>query len=264
MENRDIVWFDLETTGVNTAKDRIIEICLIKTDSEGNEKDKFYSLINPGPDIQMRDEAEEKHGISLDSLQSKKLFKEIAKDVYYFIKDCDLGGYNALFFDIPMLVEEFMRAGILFNHREVNVIDPFLIYSTYEKRDLSTAYTKYTGKTLEGAHAAEVDIRATMEIFKAQQELYDMPKTAKEIDDRVNKSRKDLVDLNGKFKFSEINSKREIVFNFGKWKGTSFKEVFEKDSRYFEWMINKGEFSKETKIIAEKLYEKMRTEKIPS
>jgi len=264
MENRDIVWFDLETTGVNTSKDRIIEICMVKTDSEGKEKDMYYSLVNPGKDVEMSKEAEEKHGISMESLQDKDSFMYIAREVYDFIEGCDLGGYNALFFDIPMLVEEFMRAGIVFNHRSVNVIDPFLIYSKYERRDLSTAYTKYTGKTLEGAHAAQVDIRATMEIFEAQKKLYDMPQTSKEINDEVNESRKDLVDLSGKFKFAEINGKREIVFNFGKWKGISFKEVFEKDSRYFEWMINKGEFSKETKIIAKKLFEKMRTEKLPS
>lgn len=264
MEDKDIVWFDLETTGVNTSKDRVIEICLVKTDLKGNEKDMFYSLVNPGADVQMSKEAEEKHGISLESLKDKDPFEFIAKDVYDFIKDCDLGGYNILRFDIPILVEEFMRAGIVFNHRKVNVIDPFLIYTKYEKRDLSTAYTKYTGKSLEGAHAAEADIRATMEIFKAQKELYDMPHHPKEINDQVNESRKDLVDLSGKFKFSDINGKREIVFNFGKWKGISFKEVFEKDSRYFEWMINKGEFSKETKIIAKKLLEKMRGEILPS
>ena len=97
---------------------------------------------------------------------------------------------------------------------------------------LSTAYKKYTGKDLEGAHRADVDIRATMEIFQKQKELYDMPTTAKEIDDVVNESRKDQVDLSGKYKFAEINGKREIVFNFGKNKGKPFKEVYETDARY--------------------------------
>jgi DNA polymerase-3 subunit epsilon len=260
MAQKDIVWFDLETTGVNTATDRIIEICMIKTDAEGNEIGRYYTLVNPGPNIEWRQEAIEKHGITPDLLEDQDSFEYIAREVYDFIDGCDLGGYNALFFDIPMLTEEFMRAGIVFNHRNVNVIDPFLIYSKYEKRDLSTAYTKYTGKTLEGAHRAENDIRATMEIFQAQKELYDMPQTAKEIDSEVNESRKDMVDLSGKFKFADINGKREIVFNFGKWKGTTFKEVYEKDSRYIGWIIDKGEFARETKIIARKLMERMRAQ----
>jgi DNA polymerase-3 subunit epsilon len=260
MEQRNIVWFDLETTGVNTAVDRIIEICMIKTDIKGNEIDTYYALVNPGSNIECRQEAIEKHGITPDLLKDQDPFEYIAREVYDFIDGCDLGGYNALFFDIPMLTEELMRAGIVFNHRNVNVIDPFLIYSKYERRDLSTAYTKYTGKTLEGAHRAEHDIRATMEIFQAQKKLYDMPQTAEEIDSEVNESRKDMVDLSGKFKFADINGKREIVFNFGKWKGITFKEVHEKDPRYISWIIDKGEFSKETKIIARKLMNRIECE----
>ena len=257
---KSIVWFDLETTGVNTATDRIIEICMIKTDLDGNETDRFYSLVNPGPNVEWRQEAIDKHGITPDTLEDQNRFEYIAKEVVDFIGDSDLGGYNALYFDIPMLTEELMRAGIVFNHRSRAVIDPFLIYSKYERRDLSTAYTKYTGKTLEGAHRAENDIRATMEIFQAQRKLYDMPQTVEEIDKVVNESRQTQVDLSGKFKFAEINGKREIIFNFGKWNGKPFREVYETDSRYIEWMIDKGEFSKETKIIARKLLEKMRAE----
>lgn len=259
-KGKSIVWFDLETTGVNTATDRIIEICMIKTDLDGNETDRFYSLVNPGSNVEWRQEAIDKHGITPDTLEDQDKFEYIAKEVVDFIGDSDLGGYNALYFDIPMLTEELMRAGIVFNHRSRAVIDPFLIYSKYERRDLSTAYTKYTGKTLEDAHRAENDIRATMEIFQAQRKLYDMPQSAEEIDNEVNESRKTQVDLSGKFKFAEVNDKKEIVFNFGKWKGKPFREVYEADSRYIEWMIDKGEFSKETKIIARKLMEKMRAE----
>jgi DNA polymerase-3 subunit epsilon len=193
-------------------------------------------------------------------LEDQDRFEFIAKEVMDFIGDSDLGGYNALYFDIPMLTEEFMRAGLVFNPRGKAVIDPFIIYSKYERRDLSTAYTKYTGKTLEGAHRAETDIRATMEIFQAQRKLYDMPGSAVEIDQVVNESRQTQVDLSGKFKFAEINGKKEVVFNFGKWMGKPFKEVYEADSRYIEWMIDKGEFAKETKIIARKLVEKMKAE----
>jgi DNA polymerase-3 subunit epsilon len=258
--DKSIVWFDLETTGVNTATDRIIEICMIKTDFEGNEISSFYTLVNPGPGIEWRQEAIDKHGITPDMLEDQDRFEYIAKEVMDFIGDSDLGGYNALYFDIPMLTEEFMRAGLVFNPRGKAVIDPFLIYSKYERRDLSTAYTKYTGKTLDGAHRAEADIRATMEIFQAQRKLYDMPGSAAEIDQAVNESRQTQVDLSGKFKFAEINGKKEIIFNFGKWAGKPFKEVYEADSRYIEWMIDKGEFAKETKIIARKLIEKLKAE----
>lgn len=259
--SNSIVWFDLETTGINTATDRIIEICMIKTDFDGNEISSFHSLVNPGPGVEWRQEAIDKHGITPDVLKGHKGFEFIAKDVVDFIGDSHLGGYNALYFDIPMLTEELMRAGIVFNYRNRAVLDPFLIYSKYERRDLSTAYTKYTGKTLEGAHRAEADIRAAMEIFQAQRRLYTMPQTPEEIDKEVNESRQTQVDLSGKFKFAEFNGKREVIFNFGKWAGKPFREVYEMDARYIEWLIDKGEFAKETKIIAKKLLEKMKAEK---
>ena len=259
---KDIVWFDLETTGVNTSSDRIIEICMIKTDAQGNEIGVYHKLVHPGSEIEMRQEAVDKHGITYEMLEGKDTFDMIAKEVFDFIGDSNLGGYNALYFDVPMLVEEFMRCGIAFSHRQRAVIDPFLIYSKYERRDLSSAYKKYTGKGLEGAHRADVDIRATMEVFNKQKELYDMPTTAEEIDEVVNESRKSQVDLSGKYKIAEIDGKKEIVFNFGKNKGRTFKEVYETDSRYIEWMIDKGEFSKEVKIISRKLLEKMRAENI--
>jgi DNA polymerase-3 subunit epsilon len=153
-----------------------------------------------------------------------------------------------------------MRCGIVFNHRGRAVMDPFLIYSNYEKRDLTNTYKKFTGKDLEGAHRAEADVRATMEIFQKQREVYDMPQTAEEIDKVVNTRRADQVDLGGKLKFDEINGKRTIVFNFGKNKGKPFKEVFEMDSRYIDWIIDKGEFSTELKVICRKLVTKFKAE----
>jgi DNA polymerase-3 subunit epsilon len=250
---KSIVWFDLETTGVNTTTDRIIEICMIKTDFDGNEIDSFYSLINPGLDTEWSLDAIEKHGITYNDVKDQPYFKDIASNIITFIHESSLGGYNALRFDIPMLAEECMRAGLVFNHRKFSVLDPFAIYSKYESRDLSTAYTKYTGKTLEGAHRAEIDIRATMEIFQAQRHLYKLADTAVDIDNEVNVFRKDVVDLSGKLRFTEIDGIRKIVFNFGKYSGVPFKDVLKKDSNYIDWIINKGEFSKETKIIIEKL-----------
>jgi len=252
---KNIVWFDLETTGISTTADRIIEIYMIKTDLDGKEISTYNQLINLC-DVEMRAEAQEKHGISLDMLEGKPTFEMVASEINDFIGDSDLGGYNALFFDVPFLCEEFMRCGIVFNHRGRAVMDPFLIYSNYEKRDLTNTYKKFTGKDLEGAHRAEADVRATMEIFQKQREVYDMPQTAKEIDKVVNTRRADQVDLGSKLKFDEINGNRTIVFNFGKHKGKPFKEVFENDARYIDWIIDKGEFSKELKVICRKLSQK--------
>jgi len=257
--NKNIVWFDLETTGISTTSDRIIEICMIKTDFDGNEIETYNQLVNPG-NVEMRAEAEEKHGISLEMLKDKPTFEMIASEINDFIGDSDLGGYNALFFDVPFLCEEFMRCGIVFNHRGRAVMDPFLIYSNYEKRDLTNTYKKYTGKDLEGAHRAEADVRATMEIFQVQRELYSMPQTAEEIDKEVNTRRADQVDLGSKLKFAEVDEKRTIVFNFGKHKGKPFKEVFENDFNYLTWIIEKGEFSKELKIILTKLIVKFKAD----
>lgn len=260
--SESIIWFDLETTGVNIATDRIIEICLIKTDLEGNEISKFYSLVNPGPNIKFSQGAIDKHGLTPEILSDEDSFSAIAQSVVDFIGDSHLGGYNILYFDVPILVQELMRIGIIFNYRSKAIIDPFLIYSKYESRNLETAYKKYTGKILDNAHRAESDIRATMEIFEVQKKLYDMPQTPQEIDETVNITRKDQVDLSGKFKFADINGKRDVIFNFGKYDGKSFKEVYESDQRYIEWIIDKGEFTKETKIIAKKLIEKIKAEPI--
>ena len=257
MENKGIVWFDLETTGINPLSDRIIEICMVK-EIEGKDPEVYQTLVQPDCGATSHPEAEDKHGISAEMLKNAPTFKEVAKDITDFIGDCDLGGYNVLWFDIPFLVEELMKAGIVFNHRGRSVIDPFLIYSRYEARNLETAYKKYTGKTLEGAHRAEVDIKATMEIFYKQKELYsEMPDTVKEIDEIVNK-RSEIVDLSRKYKLQN----GEILFNFGKHKGVPFKKVYETDQRYLDWIIEKGEFSKETKIITKKLKEKMQSEKL--
>lgn len=259
--SKSIVWFDLETTGVNTVTDRIIEICLIKTDLEGNHIETFQTLVNPGRNAVMSPGAEEKHGISMDDLSEYEEFYFYAKEIYDFIGDSHLGGYNILYFDIPMLVEEFSRAGIAFNHRSHKVIDPFIIYTKYEPRNLESYYKRLTGKTLEGAHRAEADILATVEIFEKQKELYPISHySIDELDDEVNDKRRDMVDLSGKLKFEDINGNRTIVFNFGKWKGTPFREVYEKDSRYIDWIIDKGEFAQETKIICRKLLNRMQRE----
>jgi len=258
---QDIIWFDLESTGINTTQDRIIEICMIKKTFAGDEIERFHSYVNPDG-VESRPEAIEKHGITAEMLADKPKFKEIAKEVNDFIGDCDMGGYNILFFDIPMLTEELFRAGIPFNHRKRRVIDPFLIQTAYEPRDLSSTYKRMTGKVLENAHAAEADIEATIEIFDCQKTAYALPNSAVEIEEASIKNRKTQVDLANKFKIAEVNGKDQIIFNFGKWKGKTFKNVYEEDSSYIDWMINKGDFSLETKIIAKKLIGRMQAERL--
>ena len=260
---KGIVWFDLETTGINTVKDRIIEICMVK-EVPGEETKTYKTLVQPDCGTKSHPEAQDKHGITEEDLEDAPTFKEIAREVVDFIGDHALGGYNILYFDIPFLVEELMKAGIVFDHRNRAVVDPWIIYSKYESRNLENAYKKFTGKTLDGAHRAEADIRATMEIFYKQKELYtEMPDGIEEIDKEVNK-RSQTVDLSGKYKFQAVakSGKSEIVFNFGKHKGRPFREVYEVDKRYLQWMIDKGEFSKETKIITQKLITKMEAEHI--
>ena len=257
-----VVWFDVETTGVNVVLDRIIEISLVKTTTEGEVISTYESLVNPGG-VESRPEALEKHGITQEMLRDAPQFSQIAKEIVDFIGDSDLAGYNALRFDIPILVEELYRAGIPFNHRGRAIIDPFRIMSHYEPRDLGSTYKRLTGRDLEGAHRAQADVEATIEIFAAQRRLYPaMSDNIADIDREVNDLRADQVDLAGKLKFAEVNGKREIVFNFGKWQGVPFRQVYEEDRRYIEWLVDKGEFSQETKIIAKKLLARMQSERL--
>lgn len=252
-----IAWIDLETTGVDTTQDRIIEICIIKTDLELNEIDRFYSLVNP-EGKKSRPDAIDKHGITDESLLDKPTFKDLAGEIKEFITGCAFGGYNIVYFDLPVLVEEFIRAKMLIPYRKVPIIDPYRIILNQEPRDLTSIYKRFTGKDLEDAHSAEADIRASIEIFGKQNEYYDLPKTLQGLDDLNNRDA--VVDLSKKFK---INEDKEIIFNFGKHKGKTFKDVFEEDVQYIEWIIDGADnFSLETRVIAKKLLKKIRDEKL--
>lgn len=256
MENT-IVWFDLETTGLDISNDRIIEICLIKTDTSGNEIAMFKTKVNP-EGVKSRPEAFEKHGITDESLLDEDTFKYIAPSVVEFIGDSDLGGYNIIRYDLPLLIEEFIRAGVPFNYRSRAIVDPYKILAKYEPRGLGATYTRLTGKKIENAHKAEDDVRATMEVFNIQQKLYNLPHELGAIDNIVNK-RENQVDLGGKFIIgvTENSNKPEVLFNFGKWKGQSFTHVFKTSPDYLNWMIDKGDFTQETKLIIKKLQQKI-------
>lgn len=246
--SKNIVWFDLETTGLVIAKDSIIEISAIKTDTNLNELDKFYSLVQPFGDYEMSPAAQEKHGLSKEDLVDSPYFKDIADELLDFIDDCDLGGYNIGNFDLAMLVEEFFRAKKVFNYKNRNLIDSFSIYNKWESRKLEDYYYRLFGEKFENAHSAEADIRATIRVFKKQKEMYALP-TMEEIDAICFEEKKNKLDLAKRF----VKEDGIIKFNFGKWKGYDICDVYKKDSTYFDWISNNYEFATETRIMAKKL-----------
>lgn len=246
--SKNIVWFDLETTGLVIAKDSIIEISAIKTDPELNEIDKFYSLVQPFGDYEISPIAHEKHGLSKEDLVDSPYFKDIADDLLDFIEDCDLGGYNIGHFDLAMLVEEFLRAKKVFNYKNRNLIDSFTIYNKWESRKLEDYYFRLFGEKFENAHSAEADILATIRVFKKQKEMYALPSN-EEIDAICFEEKGNKLDLAQKF----IKDSGDIKFNFGKWKGYSIYDVILKDPSYFDWIANNVDFAKETRIMARKL-----------
>ena len=252
--SKNIVWFDLETTGLVIAKDSIIEISAIKTDTELNELDKFYSLVQPFGDYEMSPAAQEKHGLSKEDLVDSPYFKDIADDLLNFIEDCDLGGYNIGNFDLAMLVEEFLRAKKVFNYKNRNLIDAYTIYNKWESRKLEDYYFRLFGEKFENAHSAEADIRATIRVYKKQKEMYALP-SVEEIDAICFAEKNDKLDLAKRFivEKDDEGNRKDIKFNFGKWKGYSIYDVIVKDSTYFDWISNNYEFATETRIMAKKL-----------
>jgi DNA polymerase III subunit epsilon len=246
-----IAFFDLETTGINIATDRIVEISILKVSPNGTEESRT-DLVNPG--IPIPAESSMIHGIYDKDVKDAPAFKELAKNLSNFLKGCDLAGFNILKFDVPLLVEEFLRADINFDISKRKMIDAQKIFHLMEKRNLSAAYKFYCNKTLENAHSAEVDTLATYEIFKQQLEMYD----GKEVEDmQGNKigiiendmetihkiTFQNVVDLAGRM---VLNDDGIEVFNFGKHKGKSVVEVLEKEPMYYDW-IQKNDFTLDTK-----------------
>jgi DNA polymerase-3 subunit epsilon len=236
-----IVFFDLETTGINISRDRIVEISLLKI-SPGGKIEQRTTRVNPGMPIPPR--ASAIHGIKDEDVQACPSFKEIARELVRFIEGCDLGGYNSNRFDIPLLVEEFLRADVEFNARGRRFVDVQTIFHKMEQRTLSAAYRFYCGKELENAHSASADTLATYEVLKAQLDRYD--NLENDMTFLCNFSMQgENVDLAGLIVYNE---KREEVFNFGKYKELPVERVFKDDPGYFSWILN-GEFPLYTKKI---------------
>lgn len=241
---RPIIFFDLETTGTDVKKDRIIELYAAKYNLDGSVT-KYYSLFCPEIDIHPK--ATEAHGFTKERLASEPTFAEKAHEIYHFFKDCDLGGYNILKFDVPLLMEELFRYKYPYNPLTVNIIDPFNILYKYEPRTLSHVYKNMCGKEMVNAHSAEADINATIEIFKKQIDVYGLPKDINEISKivRTDKNGSSILDFSGLFSIKE----NEYYYNIGKHKDKKVMEHMD----YLEWVIQKSTFSENTKFTAYKI-----------
>ncbi|HEY9184087.1 MAG TPA: exonuclease domain-containing protein [Salegentibacter sp.] len=228
---KPICFFDLEATGTNLAKDRIVEIAILKIFPNGNKESKTW-LVNP--EITIPEEVVAIHGISNEKVANEPTFKDLSSRVYEMIKGCDLAGYNSNRFDIPLLVEELLRAGIDFDMKNVVAVDVQTIFHKKEQRTLSAAYQFYCGKNLEDAHTAEADTNATYEVLKSQLERYeDLENDIKYLADYS--ARKRFADFAG---FVVYDKKGEEVFGFGKFKGKNVAEVLEKEPGYYGWIQN--------------------------
>ncbi|WP_396182731.1 exonuclease domain-containing protein [Flavobacterium sp.] len=229
--NRPICFFDLETTGVEVAKDRIVEISIFKVFPNGNKESKTW-LVNP--EIKIPFQVSQIHGITDEKVANEPTFKELSSQVYAMIKDSDLAGFNSDRFDIPLLAEELLRAGVDFDMKNRVSVDVQTIFHKMEERTLSAAYKFYCGQSLENAHSAEADTMATYEILKSQLERYpELENDMKSLSEFT--TRKKSVDFAG---FIAMNDKGQEIFTFGKHKGALVEKILEEEPGYFGWIQN--------------------------
>ena len=241
-----IVFFDLETTGTNINSDRIVEICYLKVYPNGNEESKTMRI---NPEMHIPETSTAIHGIRDEDVADCPTFKQIAKELARAIEGADIAGFNSNRFDVPVLVEEFLRAGIDIDLGRRKFIDVQVIYHKLEQRTLSAAYKFYCGKNLEDAHTAEADTRATYEVLKAQLDRY--PDVLQ--NDVAFLSEYSTYSKNADFAGRIVyDDKGTEVFNFGKYKGMPVAEVLKKDTGYFGWIMN-GDFTLNTKNVLTKI-----------
>lgn len=235
---KPLAFIDLETTGVNLGTDRIIEIAIVKQLPDGTLSVK-RKLINPGMPIPKA--SSEVHGITDEMVKDAPSFKQLAQELKQFLDGCDLAGYNSNRFDIPLLVEEFLRAEVEFEMKGRKMLDVQQIFYKMEPRTLSAAYQFYCQKSLENAHSAEVDATATLEILSAQLERY--PTLGSNLDSILKTiGEEQIIDFARRF----VWENGVEVFNFGKFKGKPVAEVLKSEPQYYDWMM-KGDFPQHTK-----------------
>ncbi len=245
-----LLFFDIESTGLNVATDRIVELCAVKVMPNGDTEIKTRRL---NPTIPISPEAMAIHGISDEDVKDSPTFAQVAKSLAQWMAGCDFAGYNSIKFDVPMLAEEFLRAGIEFDFRKRKLIDVQNIFHKMEQRNLSAAYKFYCQKELENAHSAEADTLATYEILKAQLDRYpELENNMEFLADFSSKSK--LLDYAGRI---ILNDKDVPVFNFGKHKGVPVTDVLTREPSYYAWIMN-GDFTLDTKKVLTEIKLSMR------
>ena len=238
---KPIIFFDLETTGTDISKDRIVEICYIKVWPDGKEVE-YTKRINP--EMHIPEGASAVHGIYDADVKDCPTFKEVAREIANEFEGCDVAGFNSNRFDLPLLAEEFLRAQVDIDLSRLRAVDVQVLYHKREPRTLSAAYKFYCGENLEDAHSALADTRATYEVLKAQLSHYDdMPNDIEALS--KESSFTNNVDFAGRIVYDANGSE---VFNFGKYKGMPVEAVLDRDPSYYGWMMN-GDFSLNTKQV---------------
>lgn len=252
---KSIVFFDLEATGLNVTKDRIVEIGIIKINTDGSEE-RLVQKVNP--EITIPQEVIDIHGITNEMVANEPTFKILAPKVAEFIGDADLAGYNSNKFDIPLLLEEFVRAEAIFSMEDRNCVDVQNIFHKMEKRTLEAAYQFYCQKTIENAHSAEADIFATYEVLKAQLDKYtDLKNDIDFLADFSQNSKNKIADFSGRIAYNKDN---ELIYNFGKHQNKTIAEILKKEPGYHNWMLN-NDFPHYTKKVLRDAISKIQTKK---
>lgn len=257
--DRDLVFFDIESTGLNIIRDRILQIALIKYSKGKSEPDEKMLLINPG--VPIAEEAFAVHGIGPEQLRNKPTFAEVARELYEFIGDADLGGYNSNRFDVPMLMEEFARAGYEFDISQRRLLDMQTIFYKMEPRTLRAALRYYTGKEIENAHDALADVRATIDVFNGQLDMYEgkewidpdgnrLPSPVVRNAAALHEFTKNqgVADATHRLKYDKNG---DLLFNFGINAGKLVGKTLYHDRNYLNWMLNK-DFSSQVKQMIKK------------
>ncbi|MCQ2346284.1 MAG: 3'-5' exonuclease [Paludibacteraceae bacterium] len=253
---RPLVFFDLETTGLNIASDRIVEISYHKVFPNGNAEGKTLRIkpvmMMMGQEVQMPipQEASAVHGIYDADVKDCPTFKDVADELAAVFTDSDIAGYNSNHFDVPLLAEEFLRAGVQLDLKKSKMVDAFTIFQKHEPRTLTAAYRFYCGKNLEDAHSANADTMATYEVLLAQLERYDDVPTTVEGLQQYTGDNNQFADFAGRIAY---DAQGVEIFNFGKYKGQCVADVLRRDYGYYGWMLN-GDFPQYTKNVLTRIY----------
>jgi DNA polymerase-3 subunit epsilon len=264
----DLIFFDLETTGINVLRDRIVQIAMVKFSPGKDAPEDFYSLIDPGMPIPP--EVIRIHGIDDEAVAGAPSFSDLADEMYAFIGRADLAGYNSIRFDVPLLAEEFFRCGIDIDLESRRLVDVQRIFYKMEPRSLKAAYQFYCGKILGDAHDAMADTRATVEVLLGQMERYrntdyvddDGKVTERPVRNEVQALSEFTNDLNtlDVTQRLRLNERSEVVFNFGKYVNQRFEEVWQKEPTYFSWILER-DFSYQVKKIVRRFVEEKKQNK---